>query len=168
MYGSFYNSHFTNNNYCNYCGKSKKKYTLFNKYFEDSYLKSFFIIRFGKKYRKLIIKSKFDVLVLNQFHKQKLIEFGVSQERIHIYYNPLPIDESNHYDEKSETVVFAGRFNKNKGIEELLEAWSSSNFKNYKLILIGDGNLRLKLQKIYDSKSIIFVGENLILIQKTI
>jgi len=155
----FTNCQFTINNYCSYCGKSKKKYTLFNKYFEDSYLKSFFIIRFGKKYRKLIIKSKFDVLVLNQFHKQKLIEFGVSQERIHIYYNPLPIDESNHYDEKSETVVFAGRFNKNKGIEELLEAWSSSNFKNYKLILIGDGNLRLKLQKIYDSKSIIFVGE---------
>ena len=60
---------------------------------------------------------------------------------------------------EDETVVFAGRFNKNKGIEELLEAWSSSNFKNYKLILIGDGNLRLKLQKIYDSKSIIFVGE---------
>ena len=102
-----------------------KKNTLYSISILRTHSKSFFIIHFGKN-MKLIIKSKFDVLVLNQFHKQKLIEFGVSQERIHIYYN-LPIDESNHYDE-SETVVF-GKINKNKGIEELLEAWSSQILK---------------------------------------
>jgi len=155
----FAKSHFKNNNICNYCGIYKKKYSVFNKYFEDSYLKSIFIILFGKKYKKLVIKSNFELLALNQFHKKKLIEFGASQERVQVYYNPIPIAEVNQYDEKSETVVFAGRFNKSKGIEELLEAWSSSNIKNYKLILIGDGDLKLMLQKIYESKSIIFVGE---------
>jgi len=155
----FAKSHFKNNNICNYCGIYKKKYSVFNKYFEDSYLKSIFIILFGKKYKKLVIKSNFELLALNQFHKKKLIEFGASQERVQVYYNPIPIAEVNQYDEKSETVVFAGRFNKSKGIEELLEAWSSSNIKKYKLILIGDGDLKLMLQKIYESKSIIFVGE---------
>ena len=44
--------HLKNQKICSACGLEKKNIGIFNKYYKDSYIKSFMIIHYGKKYFK--------------------------------------------------------------------------------------------------------------------
>lgn len=46
--------HLGRKNYCQGCGLDNSKFKVFNKYFEDSYLKSLFVIIYGKNILKLL------------------------------------------------------------------------------------------------------------------
>ena len=58
---------------------------LFNKYFPESYLKSLFVIRYSKKYLKILKSENFQILVLTKFHKEFLSNFGIDENRLHIF-----------------------------------------------------------------------------------
>ena len=51
------NKHINKNEICPKCGFENKKYTIFNKYFSESYLKSFFVILHNKKLIKKKLKG---------------------------------------------------------------------------------------------------------------
>ena len=59
---------------------------------------------------------------------------------------------------KSESVVYAGRISKEKGIEELISAWKKSKLSNFTLYVIGDGELKSKLENENVDKNIKFLG----------
>ena len=42
--------HFIGKDFCFKCGNKKTRISLFNKYFENSYIKSFFVVMYGKRY----------------------------------------------------------------------------------------------------------------------
>lgn len=152
-------NHLNGKKVCYKCGATKQKNKIFNKYFTDSFLKSIFMINFGKKYKKIIKNSNFKYLVLNSFHKKELIKFGVSSKNISIFYNPIEFSSNPTYKINSTTVVYAGRLTKNKGLKQLLKTWKNLNPQYLKLLIIGDGELKINLQKKYESKSIEFLGE---------
>lgn len=151
--------HLNSKKVCYKCGAVNRKNKIFNKYFDDSFLKSIFIIVFGKKYKKIIKKSNFKLLVLSSFHKKELIEFGVSSKKIFIFHNPIEFTSTPTYKLDSSTVVFAGRLTNNKGLYQLLKTWKNINPQYLKLLIIGDGELKIDLQEKFASKNIVFLGE---------
>ena len=65
-------NHIENFDFCPRCGFEKKKYQILNKYFINSYLKSIFILLYGKRYFKFLLSTKNIIVVLNKFHKDYL------------------------------------------------------------------------------------------------
>lgn len=140
-------NHLKEKAFCHACSKSKKKYSIFNKYFEESYIKSIILILYSKKFYKLLLSGMVNIFVISQFHKEKLIELGVLEENLSVFHNPIKINsEINSYNPLSSYVVFAGRITASKGVEELISAWNKTSFTNLELLIIGSGELLKKLK----------------------
>lgn len=144
---------------CYKCGYKKNINGLFNKYFQDSYLKSLFVILYGKKYFKILNNNSLKIIVLNKFHKEYLEGVGI-QQNVHIISNPLSTHgiSKNQYNPQSLNIVYAGQISKQKGVDILIKVWNKFQNKNLVLNLIGkvvDEDL-VENQK---NKSIIYHGE---------
>lgn len=110
--------------------------------------KSSFIIQTWKKFTNNYTKHIFAV---SQKTKEELIKYGFShQSRIsvvnHSYAEPI-ITDNIHLNTK--TFIFVGRLVQEKGIEELLNIFSSRS--DLKLIIVGDG-VEKKLVEEYQEK----------------
>lgn len=150
------NSHFGSESFCSKCGNTRKK-SFFNKYFQESYLKSLMIILYGKKYLKILQDSSVNLLALNQFSKDILIKEGIDESKISIFNNPILISEKFNYQKNSNYVVYAGLINGQKGVHELIESWKSSKI-DLKLLIFGDGILLNDLKNKNENKNIEFFG----------
>lgn len=153
--------HLNNQKQCFMCGMKIQKNKIFNSYYFNSKTKSLLLILFTKKYLKYLKNNKILLFALNEFHKQKLIDIGICEEKIFVFFNPISTLElgNYNYNPKSNYVVYAGRIEENKGIEELLDSWSKFESKEIKLKIIGDGNLKDIIQKNYRKiKNIEFLG----------
>lgn len=158
---SFLNyKHYQKENKCPMCGQENQKLKFFNYYFSNSKLKSFAIIFFSKRYLSILKKNKINILVLNEFHKNKLINFGVEENKISIFYNPIKLNTMQDYAylPNSNYIVYAGRLDKAKGLFQLVEAWKKINIKNLKLIIIGSGPVEEQLKKNYQNNNIEYLG----------
>jgi|TARA_B100002052_G_scaffold296424_1_gene324876 glycosyltransferase involved in cell wall biosynthesis len=155
----FHRKHLKNNSQCGACGIAKSKYKIFNKYYEESYIKSILAINFGKKYFKHILGGNFSIFVLTKFHYEYLKKLGIEKSRISIYPNYLEIHEITKHSEKNNSLVYAGRISKDKGVEELITAFKSLNLEKNKLKIIGGGPEYKNLKDNYESDSIVFLGE---------
>tara|TARA_Y100000389_G_scaffold203420_1_gene251801 strand:- start:8922 stop:10082 length:1161 start_codon:yes stop_codon:yes gene_type:complete len=156
-------NHFKNESFCGACGFEKESSGFINKYFKESYLKSILILRYGKKYYRLLQKSKFKILVLTKFHKKFLINLGIEDKRIFVLPNFLDLDEVNEkiskITQRDDYIVYAGRISKEKGVETLIEAFLKSEIAYMKLKIIGDGPARLDLINKFQVNNLEFMGE---------
>ncbi len=152
-------SHLDNGKYCHKCGFVSKNF--FNKYYESSYLKSFFLIRYGKRYKKILQNFDFKILVMTNFQKKYLIESGLNANKIFLYENPLNNIQmtNNVYNENSDYIVYAGRISNAKGVKELITSWKNSNIQNLSLKIIGQGENLEKLIEIHKNDNIEFLGK---------
>ena len=75
-----------------------------------------------------------------------------------MYLNPINISEQNIDVKKSNYVVYAGRLNTEKGIENLLDCWSEAKPNNIELKVIGSGDIEERLKEKYKNDSILFLG----------
>jgi len=155
----FISKHLGNNEFCNACGLNIKSSKLINKYYTDSLLKSLILIRYGRKYFNILKNSNFTLLVLTQFHKKFLEENGFNKERIHVLPNYIKISEGNETSKPEDYIVYAGRVSKEKGVEELLEAFLKMSHKSLQLKIIGIGPDLDRLKRKYPEASIFFLGE---------
>ena len=97
--------------FCPRCGNCKKRFQIFNKYFQDSYLRSLFVMIYGKKYYKILKNNPFHIFVLNNFYKKHLVDIlKINEKKISISYNQIEIKDRNTYKSKSNYVIYAGAF----------------------------------------------------------
>ena len=145
--------HTKNEEVCLACGFSKTG-NVFNKYYKDSFLKSLLVIRYGKKYFKILQDPFFKLAVLTRFHKNYLEEIGF-KNNIYVFPNYLEPIESVKSESKKDYIVYAGRISSEKGLEELIDTFKGLEFKNLNLKIIGEGPLAKHLNY---SKNIEFLG----------
>ena len=105
-----FKNHLKNNNYCPACSKQFKKFLIFNKYYEESFLKSIFLILYSKKYFKILKNNPIKIFVLSNFHYKTLTSIGVNSKKVNLFYNPISTVEEQvtAYNPKSNFVVYAG------------------------------------------------------------
>mgnify|MGYP006086183319 CR=1 FL=1 len=151
--------HFENNKICARCGSIFNNKILFNKYFEESFFKSFLILRYGKKYYRILKDYDFHLIVLTKFHKEYLINLNFDPNNIFIIPNAF---ESSFTDKdfKSDYLLYAGRISKEKGVQELIDSYLKSNVKTFNLKLVGSGPELKNLKKIYQNEdNVEFLGQ---------
>lgn len=153
----FSKNHLAKNEKCNACGFNKPFLFVFNRYYPESFIKSIFLYFYSLKYFDILKNYKITILAVNKFHKNKLIKSGVNEEKIKVFNNPMNFVHDSNV-KKSESVVYAGRISKEKGIEELISAWKKSKLSNFTLYVIGDGELKSKLENENVDKNIKFLG----------
>lgn len=155
----FIRSHLNGHNFCRCCSISKDSNKLFNKYFQNSYLKSFLVNYYGKKYIKIIKHSNIKIIVLTKFHQKFLEKNNIRRNNVYVNANPLKLAKLLDVESKEKTVVYAGRISKEKGVEELINSFLNSRLDGFSLKIIGDGPQLKYLQQKYNSKYIEFTGE---------
>lgn len=153
----FAKDHLKGKKRCGACGFEYKKNLVLNKYFESSYIKSFILYFYSLKYFKILKNFKLKIIAVNNFHKLQLIELGISQNKITVINNPLNLSIKK-IKTKENSIVYAGRLSKEKGLIELLEAWKEADIKDYNLLIIGDGELRNQLKNRYTASNVKFLG----------
>ena len=70
------------------------------------------------------------------------------RKKISVINNPLNTKKSP-VRIKENNVIYAGRLSKEKGLIELIDAWLEADIKDFNLIIIGDGDLKKNLSKIF-------------------
>ena len=150
-------NHLKKNDYCEACGFEKSQSLIFNKYFPESFIKSVFMIIYGKAYFKILKNNKFKLLVLTEFHKSFLSNLGVDKKKITVYPNFLShVDKLNLISENY--LIYAGRISKQKGVEELITSFLKSETHNLKLKIVGDGPELNTLKDKYKNPRVDFLG----------
>jgi len=150
--------HLQGNKVCYMCNLKKSNF-YFNKYFQESYLKSIFVIIYGRRYFKILKNYNFNLLVMTNFQKEFLINLGFNTDNVHIYKNPTFQNENPEYKVNSDYLVYAGRITEEKGVYELLEAWNRSKRENLILKIIGSGELLESLKGNEKYQNVHFLGE---------
>ena len=150
-------NHFINIEFCQACGNNKSNIGWYNMYFE-SLLKSIFVNRYGKKYFKILSNPLVTLLVLTNFHKEFLINQSFNEKNIKVLPNFLEVKNKSNSNEIGNTLVYAGRISKEKGVEGIITTFLQSSLKLTKLHLIGDGPELDYLKEKYSSNRVIFNG----------
>ena len=150
-------NHFINIEFCQACGNKKSHIGWYNMYFE-SLLKSIFVNRYGKKYFKILSNPLITLLVLTNFHKEFLINQNFNEKNIKVVPNFLEVKNKSNSNEIGDTLVYAGRISKEKGVEGIITTFLQSSLKLTKLHLIGDGPELDYLKEKYSSNRVIFNG----------
>ena len=146
------------NEYCMACGIRKKYFSFFNKYFKESYLKSFLVNRYGRKYYKIIKNFDGTIVCLTEFQRNFLRNLGF-RNRIETLPNNLHSQLEFTNSKKENNVIYAGRISEEKGIEELITSFRDAGLKKTRLVIIGDGpDHKYLVNKYGDMVNISFLG----------
>ncbi len=155
----FLSKHLNNHNFCGACGIKNQSNYLFNKYYENSFLKSLFLIRYGKKYFKILKKSNFSLLVLTNFHREFLIDNNFDPSNIYVFPNYIDLNLEKKVLNKEQYIVYAGRISYEKGVEDLIKAHLKSTNSTIQLKIVGKGPDLPRLIDKYKDPRIVFLGE---------
>ena len=150
--------HLKGDNFCKACGLEKKSHLFFNKYFNESYLKSLYLVHFGKKFFKIVKSSNFKILVLTNFHKNYLEGLNIQPTRIFILYNFLKTHNPERKKINEKFILYAGRISKEKGVQELITSHADSKLNHITLKIIGDGPNLDNLRERYKNYNVDFLG----------
>ncbi len=145
-------------NFCRGCGSTYKKNRLFNFYFKDSYLKSFMMFFYSKRYLRILRDSFFTILPITKFQIPYLIDIGVNEGNIKLNHNVIETIDQLQNSQIENSLVYAGRISEEKGVEDLIETFLSLDNNDYILKIIGDGPEYTRLKESYKTEKIKFIG----------
>ncbi len=132
--------------------KSKIFCTMHNIYFK----KNFLDLLFFKAYRILflnVVKKGHIISISKSVEEHVLNRLKIPKKRSHLLLNAIPLKKIEPAQKKNEiNILFVGRLEKQKSISTLIKAFKKNiehNLeKNLNLNIIGDGSLKLELQKL--------------------
>lgn len=135
-----------NKHICELCKKGKYFNCIKKKCVKESSLKSILAALEGEFYRiKKVYNKKIDWIVTpSSFYKQKMVEDGIEEEHITAIHNFIELDKYNLETQDDGYGLYIGRLSKEKGILNLIEAFSS--IKDKKLYIAGDGPEKEKIE----------------------
>ncbi|WP_346893310.1 glycosyltransferase [Clostridium sp. UBA871] len=116
-----------------------------------------------------ILYNNCKVTTVSSGVERELVErYGVKSKFIKTIYNPIDINSiqnlsKEEIEEKDKYILFCGRLTKIKRPDIVIDAFTEGEFyNNYKLIILGDGELREELEqqceKLKISNRVIFTG----------
>ena len=85
-------------------------------------------------------------IAISQAQKDLHVQMGIPAERIHVLPHFYEVDPARFIAEPGRDVLFVGRLSKEKGVEQLLDAWKRTDRGEAKLLLAGDGPERAALE----------------------
>ena len=144
----------TNGEVCERCLPSNYHQAVLNRCVKDSYLASILsafevaVHRFSGIYEKNV--SKF--LVPSNFYKTKIAASGIPSERILHIPTFCYVDEYESTENVSDYFLYLGRLTEEKGLVMLVEAMKGMD--KGRLVIVGDGPLKPRLQKIIDEQGL--------------
>lgn len=128
---------------CEKCINYGLKASLINNCYRDSRLQTF-VMSLGMRIQRAIrTYAAINFICLTEFNKSKLLSIKQIRES-QIYLKPNFTQKATvvvPYEQRKRQIVYAGRLEKIKGIEILLQAWMKLGDKAPKLILCGSGEL---------------------------
>jgi len=99
---------------------------------------------------KIITYNLADRIIVNSIsNKNSLSKFILGRKKISMIYNPTNLKENNFTIKKRKKIILSvGRLVYEKGIHILIKAFKELQRDDYKLILVGDGIYRKKLEEL--------------------
>jgi glycosyltransferase involved in cell wall biosynthesis len=85
-------------------------------------------------------------IAISEAQKDLHVQMGIPKERIHVLPHFHEVDPTRFIAEPGHDVLFVGRLSKEKGVEQLLDAWKRTDRGEAKLLLAGDGPERAALE----------------------
>ncbi len=150
--------HLNGNDFCPACGYKPSTRSYFNKYFDESLIKSFFVLLYGAKYIKILKNSNFKILVLTKFHKNFIAKMFDFKSKIYVFPNSINFENTSSQDSE-KFILYAGRISKEKGITELIDAFLKAELGEIKLKIVGEGPLLADIKSIYKNNlNVEFIG----------
>lgn len=151
--------HYLNKDFCMSCGQKYNNKSRFNKYFQNSYLKTISVLMYGKKYLKILQDSKTNIFVLTKFHKEYLSKKYNITKKINIIPNYLDVKKNQfNKDTIEKYFIYAGRISDEKGINELIKSFIAANLNGVKLYIVGTGPKETYLKDLYKNNNVAFLG----------
>lgn len=99
-------------------------------------------------------------IALSDFQRGLMIEAGLPAHKVHVKPNFYPGSPSMApWERRTPYVVFAGRLSAEKGVASLLRAWRAWGTNAPELRLVGDGDLRLDLERLAGNLPVRFLGQ---------
>ena len=144
----------SNKNICEDCMKGKYVNCIKKKCVKNSGLKSILGAIEGKYYRlKNIYKKKIDYIITpSEFYKTKLIEDGIKEDKIKALHNFIDISEYDVETQDNGYALYFGRLSKEKGILNLINAFSKVEKGN--LYIAGEGEEKDTIKKLIDENKL--------------
>jgi glycosyltransferase involved in cell wall biosynthesis len=141
---------FRSNKPCNLCTTGNFSAALKYKCYRNSLMATAPLVLMQRIHRILgTFKNKVDIYItLNRFNKEIMVKSGLPEEKM--YIKPNFINSRNlSKKSKSKQFLFVGRVSPEKGLDLLLESFTNLEDNEYKLVIIGDGPEKEKLQEKY-------------------
>ncbi len=139
---------------CELCMKGKYFNCIKKKCIKNSNLKSVLGAIEGKYYRlKKVYNKKISYIITpSEFYKEKLIEDGENEKNIETIHNFIHLEDYNLDISDKGYGLYIGRLAKEKGILNLVEAFS--RIQGEKLYIAGDGPEKEKIEKIIENRDL--------------
>lgn len=99
-------------------------------------------------------------ITLSEFQRQRMATAGLPLAKIHVkpnFYPGLPPVLPWH--QRTPYVVFVGRLSSEKGVVSLLRAWKAWGAGAPELRMVGDGDLKARLQQMASGLPVRFLGQ---------
>ena len=129
---------------CERCLEHGLRASLLYNCYRNSKLQTFVCAMTMKIHRTLLTYRELNYICLTEFNKKKLLTIKQIREK-NIYIKPnfttMEIDVVPYKDRKFQ-MVYAGRLEKIKGVDLLLQAWMKLGDKAPKLVICGSGELQ--------------------------
>ena len=147
------------NEFCTACGM-KNDGGIFNKYFQESFLKSIFLIRYGKLYFDVLRKNNLKIFVLTNFHKIFLENLDIPENKIKVFPNYIEALDKTNINNDKNFILYAGRISEEKGVEELIKQYLKLSEPIFSLKIAGEGPLLKSLMGKYKRENIEFLEKS--------
>jgi len=113
----------------------------------------------GNQLRKWLIEKSDGLILYNATNMQKIVESGVTREKLYVANNTLAVSNAGRHEGKRSQFIFVGRLQQRKRVDLFIKAFAlavkaTKKEPNNSIAIIGDGEERSLLENLSRSLGI--------------